>query len=65
MWIHVAGWCVVALNTLCLIRLGILPIIFFCKNFALYRKAFWVSLIITFIFVFSETILIFIMLRLE
>jgi hypothetical protein len=39
--------------------------IFFWKNYALYRKIFWVSIIITFIFVFSETILISIMLNLE
>ena len=65
MWIHVAGWCVVALNTLCLIRLGILPAIFSWKNYVLYRKLFWASIIITFIFVFSETILISIMLNLE
>lgn len=64
-WVHFAGWCVVALNTLCLIRLGIIPVVFFWKNYALYRKIFWVSLIITFIFLFSETILISIMLNLD
>ena len=65
LWVPFAGRCVVVLNTLCLIRLGILPMIFFWKNYALYRKIFWVSIIITFIFVFSETILISIMLNLE
>ena len=61
-WFQLGGWLVVALNTLCLFRLGIIPMVFFWKNYALYRKFFWVSVIMTFIFLFSETMLISIML---
>ena len=65
LWVHIVGWCLVVLNTLCLIRLGILPVIFFWKNYALYQKAFWASILITFIFTFSQVMLVSIMLTLN
>ena len=55
----------VALNTLCLVRLGILPMVFFARNYSLYRKIFWVSIVITLIFSFSEWFLVSMMLGLE
>ena len=64
-WVHVAGWVLVALNTLCLVRLGILPMVFFARNYSLYRKIFWVSIVITLIFSFSEWFLVSMMLGLE
>lgn len=65
LWVHVAGWVLVALNTLCLVRLGILPMVFFARNYSLYRKIFWVSIVITLMFSFSEWFLVFMMLGLE
>ena len=65
LWVHVAGWVLVALNTLCLVRLGILPMVFFARNYSLYRKIFWVSIVITLIFSFSEWFLVSMMLGLE
>tara|TARA_Y100000766_G_C18310977_1_gene320884 strand:- start:101 stop:310 length:210 start_codon:yes stop_codon:yes gene_type:complete len=64
-WVHVAGWVLVALNTLCLVRLGILPMVFFARNYSLYRKIFWVSIVITLMFSFSEWFLVSMMLGLE
>ena len=55
----------VALNTLCLVRLGILPMVFFARNYSLYRKIFWVSIVITLMFSFSEWFLVSMMLGLE
>ena len=65
LWVHVAGWVLVALNTLCLVRLGILPMVFFARNYSLYRKIFWVSIVITLMFSFSEWFLVSVMLGLE
>ena len=52
------------INTLCLIRLGILPVIFFAKNYALYNKIFWVSLFVFLVFTGSEIMLFRILLSL-
>ena len=65
LWVHFAGWVLVALNTLCLVRLGILPMVFFARNYSLYRKIFWVSIVITLMFSFSEWFLVSMMLGLE
>jgi len=65
LWVHLAGWLLVIINSLCLLRLGILPMVFFGRNYSLYRKIFWVSLAITFVFIFSEVMLITIMLSFE
>ena len=65
LWVHVAGWVLVLVNSLCLLRLGILPMIFFAKNYALYSKIFWVSLFVTFVFLCSEVMLIMITLNLD
>jgi len=65
LWVHFAGWVMVALNTLCLVRLGILPMVFFARNYSLYRKIFWVSIVITLMFSFSEWFLVSMMLGLE
>ena len=65
LWVHVAGLVLVALNTLCLVRLGILPMVFFARNYSLYRKIFWVSIVITLMFSFSEWFLVSMMLGLE
>ncbi len=65
LWVHVAGWVLVLVNSLCLLRLGILPMIFFAKNYALYSKIFWVSLFVTFVFLCSEVMLIVITLNLD
>jgi hypothetical protein len=65
LWVHFAGWFLVLINSLCLLRLGILPMIFFGRNYALYRKTFWVSLFITLVFLLSEVMLILITLNLD
>ena len=65
LWVHFAGWILVLVNSLCLLRLGILPMIFFAKNYALYSKIFWVSLFVTLVFLCSEVMLIIITLNLE
>ena len=65
LWVHFAGWLLVLINSLCLLRLGILPMIFFARNYALYSKIFWVSLFITFVFLCSEVMLIIITLNLD
>jgi hypothetical protein len=65
LWMHIIGWIFLGLNTLCLIRLGVLPVIFFAKNYALYSKIFWVSLIVTSIFLGSEYMLLQILLTLN
>ncbi len=64
-WVHFAGWFLVLVNTLCLLRLGILPMIFFARNYSLYRKIFWVSLLISIVFICSEIMLIIITLNFE
>ena len=65
LWVHFAGWFLVLINSLCLLRLGILPMVFFGRNYVLYRKIFWVSLFITLVFLCSEVMLITITLNLE
>ncbi len=65
LWMHIVGWLFLAINTLCLIRLGILPVVFFAKNYALYSKIFWVSLIVTTIFLGSEYMLLQMLLTLD
>jgi hypothetical protein len=65
LWMYIFGWFLLLLNTLCLIRLGILPAIFFARNYAIYNKIFWVSLFVTLVFTGSETMLIKILLAFE
>ncbi|OUU22855.1 MAG: hypothetical protein CBC04_10545 [Verrucomicrobia bacterium TMED44] len=57
-WQYAMGWILVFINTLCLLRLGILPMIFFAKNYQLYGKIFWVSCFIGLVFLASEIMLI-------
>ena len=64
-WVHVAGWVMVALNSLCLLRLGILPMVFFARNYKLYGKIFWVSLFVMSVFLMSEIMLIRMLVNLE
>jgi hypothetical protein len=64
-WMHILGWVFLVINTLCFIRLGILPMVFFAKNYALYRKIFWVSLFVTIIFAASEIMLFRILISLK
>jgi len=65
LWMHIIGWIFLGINTLCLLRLGVLPVIFFAKNFALYNKIFWVSLVVTMVFTGSEIMLIQMLLTLD
>ena len=58
LWMHIIGWFMLLINTLCLIRLGILPVIFFARNYALYGKIFWVSLFVTIVFTGSEVMIL-------
>jgi hypothetical protein len=62
---HLLGWLFLAINTLCLVRLGLLPAVFFARNYALYSKIFWVSLVVTFVFLCSEAMLLQILLTIE
>ena len=39
--------------------------VFFARNYSLYRKIFWVSLVITLVFICSEVMLVTIMLTYE
>ena len=64
LWMYITGWILLLINTLCLIRLGILPVIFFAKNYALYHKIFWVSLFVFLVFTGSEIMLFRILLSL-
>ena len=57
-WQYYIGWILVALNSLCLLRLGLLPMIFFGRNYKLYSKIFWVSCLVTIIFLVCEVMLI-------
>jgi hypothetical protein len=57
-WQYYIGWILVALNSLCLLRLGLLPMIFFGRNYQLYRKIFWVSCFVSAVFFASEVMLI-------
>ena len=57
-WQYYIGWILVALNSLCLLRLGLLPMIFFGRNYKLYGKIFWVSCLVTIIFLVCEVMLI-------
>ena len=65
LWMHILGWIFLLVNTLCLLRLGILPAIFFAKNYSLYNKIFWVSLFVTLIFTLSEVMLLRMLIELE
>lgn len=58
LWMHIIGWFMLLINTLCLIRLGVLPVIFFARNYALYGKIFWVSLFVTIGFTGSEVMIL-------
>jgi len=58
MWQYTLGWVLVAVNSICLVRLGILPMIFFGRNYKLYGKIFWVSCFVTLIFLTSELMLV-------
>ena len=64
-WIHIVGWLMVAVNTLCLLRLGILPVIFLARNYKLYGKIFWVALFVATVFLMSEVMLIRMLVNLE
>ncbi len=57
----IVGIFVLLMNSLCLIRLGLLPSIYFLRSYALYKKNFWLSLTFTVIFCLSEWILIWIL----
>ena len=57
-WQYYIGLILLALNSLCLLRLGLLPMIFFGRNYRLYRKIFWVSCFVTMVFFASEVMLI-------
>ena len=57
-WQYGIGCFLVFLNSLCLLRLGVLPMIFFGRNYKLYGKIFWVALLVSLIFVASEIMLI-------
>ena len=65
MWQYIFGWALVFVNTLCLLRLGILPVIFFAKNYQLYGKLFWVSCFVGVIFLASEIMLVQMMLNIS
>ena len=62
---HILGWFFLLLNTLCFFRLGLLPMIFFFKNYALYKKIFLVSVAVTLIFAASEYMLLKMLLTIE
>ena len=57
-WQYVIGWILVFINSLCLLRLGILPMIFFVRNYKLYGKLFWIALFVSAVFLTSEIMLI-------
>ena len=64
MWMKIACGVLILLNSLCLLRLGLLPMVFFGRNYSLYRKIFWVSCLVATIFSLSEYMLIQIMISL-
>ena len=57
------GWVILAVNSLCLLRIGILPMIFFGRNYKMYHKIFWVSLFVTTILTMSEVMILRILLN--
>lgn len=65
LWAHMLGWVLVLINSLCLLRLGLLPLVFFGRNYKLYGKIFWVSLFVSLVFGMSEFMLIRMLLTLE
>ena len=65
LWMHVLGWIILAVNSLCLLRLGILPMVFFGRNYKLYHKIFWVSLFVTIILSMSEIMILRMLLSIE
>ena len=52
------GWVILAVNSLCLLRMGILPMVFFGRNYKLYHKIFWVSLFVSIILSMSEIMIL-------
>ena len=65
LWQYVVGWVMVFVNTLCLLRLGILPMIFFGRNYKAYALLFWVSSFVTIVFLLSEIMLVRMLLNVE
>jgi len=61
MWMKIACGTLILLNSLCLLRLGLLPMLFFGRNYSLYGKIFWISCLVALIFCLSEYMLIRIM----
>ena len=57
----ILGGVVLLMNSVCLLRMGLLPSIFFGRNYALYKRNFWVSLSIAIIFSLSEGLVIWIL----
>ena len=62
-WQYIFGWLLVVVNSLCLLRLGVLPMIFFARNYKLYGKIFWVSCFVSVVFLGSEVMLVRMMLH--
>ena len=60
--IKILGGIVLLMNSLCLLRLGLPPSIFFGRNYVLFRRNFLVSLLIAVIFSLSEGLIIWILL---
>ncbi len=58
----IIGGVALLLNSLCLLRLGVLPAIYFGRNYALYKPHFWISFCLLVVFTLSESILIWILL---
>lgn len=58
----ILGWIALLMNSLCLLRLGILPSIYFGRNYALYKIHFWISFALLVVFTLSEAMLIWILL---
>ena len=48
-WQYYIGWILVAVNSICLLRLGILPMIFFGRITS-YTGKFWVSCFVAMVF---------------
>ncbi|MEC8244244.1 MAG: hypothetical protein VX038_05315 [Verrucomicrobiota bacterium] len=63
LWQFSIGWLLVVINSLCLLRLGLLPMIFFGRNYRLYSKIFWVSCFVSSVFITSEVMLVRMMLN--
>ncbi len=58
----IAGGVVLLLNSLCLLRLGILPAIYFGRSYDLHKVHFWISFAFLAVFTLSEAMLIWILL---